>query len=58
MKNIVALVALCLAAFFFYQAYGMQGYTLGRFGYIGGAVILISAILVIFIPKRDDEQQF
>jgi len=58
MKKLVALVATCLVAFLFYQAYGMQGYTLARFGYIAGAVILISAILVLFIPKRDDEQSF
>jgi len=58
MKKLVAFIAACLAAFLFYQAYGMQGYTLVRFGCIGGAVLLIAATLVLFIPKRDDEQSF
>lgn len=58
MKKLVALVAFFLAAFLFYQAYGMQGYSLVRFGYIGGAVILISAILVLFLPKQDNERSF
>lgn len=57
MKILVAVIAACLAIFLFYQAHEMPGFSLERFGYIGGAVVLIVAIFVLFLPKQDDEEQ-
>lgn len=57
MKIFAAIVAACLAAFLFYEAYAIQGISLQRFGYIGGAVILVFVVLILFLPKQDDEQQ-
>jgi len=56
MKIFGAIVAICLAFYLFYEAHGMTGMSLERFGYIFGAVILIVVTLFIFVPARNDEQ--
>lgn len=56
MKILGAIVAICLSLYLFYQAHGMEGMGLARFGYIVGAVILIVATLIAFIPPKEDEQ--
>ncbi|WP_372834081.1 hypothetical protein [Pontibacterium sp.] len=57
MKILGAIVAVCLAIFLFYQAHGMEGISLARFGYILGAVVLIVVTVIIFVPEKPDEQE-
>lgn len=52
MKILAAVVAVALAFFLFYQAHDLEGISLIRFGYIGGAVALITGVFVIFLPKQ------
>jgi hypothetical protein len=58
MKILTALVAIFLALFLFYQAHDMPGISLERFGYIGGAVILLFVTVVLFLPKQDEDRKF
>lgn len=57
MKIFGAIVAICLAVYLFYQAHGMEGMGLERFGYIFGAIVLIVVTILIFVPAQHDEQE-
>lgn len=56
MKVIVAILAACLAGFCFYNAYGIQGVTFGRLGYLAAGVISTIVVFAPFVKKHDDEQ--
>lgn len=55
MKIFGAIVALCLAIYLFFEAHGMEGMGLARFGYIVGAVVLIAVTVFLFVPENRDE---
>ena len=57
MKIFIAIVVACLAAFLFHHAYGIEGVSLERLGYIAGGVISIVVVLALFIPKQEDGQE-
>ncbi|WP_085297407.1 hypothetical protein [Cognaticolwellia mytili] len=57
MKIFIAIVVACLAAFLFYHAYGIEGVSLERFGYIAGGVISAVIVLALFIPKLEDGEE-
>lgn len=56
MKIFGAIVSICLALYLLFEANGMGGFSLERFGYIGGAIILIVVPIFIFVPVKKDEQ--
>lgn len=56
MKIFGAIVAICLAGYLFYEAHDMQGMSLGRFGYIVGAVVLVAVTIFLFVPENRDEE--
>jgi hypothetical protein len=57
MKIFLAIVLACLAAFLFHHAYGIEGVSLERFGYIAGGVISAVIVLALFIPKLEDGEE-
>ncbi|WP_198560099.1 hypothetical protein [Colwellia sp. Bg11-28] len=46
-----------MAAFLFHHAYGIEGVSLERLGYIAGGVISVVVVLALFIPKLEDGQE-
>ncbi|MEH6627739.1 MAG: hypothetical protein V7739_14940 [Motiliproteus sp.] len=57
MKIFGAIVSICLALFLLFEAHGLGGISLERFGYIGAAVILIVVTIFLFVPVKTDEQE-
>ncbi len=57
MKIFLAIVVACLAVFLLHHAYGIEGVTLERWGYIAGGVISVLVVLVLFIPKQEDGEE-
>ena len=57
MKIFIAIVVACLAVFLFHHAYGIEGVSLERLGYIAGGVISVVVVLALFIPKLEDGQE-
>jgi hypothetical protein len=57
MKIFIAIVLASLAAFLFHHAYGIEGVSLERMGYIAGGVISAAIVLALFIPKLEDGEE-
>jgi len=57
MKILIAIALACLAAFLFYQGYGIEGVSLERMGYIAGGVIAAVATLALLVPKQEAGQE-
>jgi len=57
MKLFIAIMVAALAAFLFHHAYGLEGVSLERWGYIVGGVISVVVVLALFIPKQEEGQE-
>ncbi|TWX67895.1 hypothetical protein ESZ36_11435 [Colwellia demingiae] len=57
MKIFIAIMVACLAVFLFHHAYGIEGVSLERLGYIAGGVISVVVVLALFIPKQEEGQE-